>query len=86
MLSPLCLVVLSYLTHLCTNSLPCRDLVSGAGGAAGGLVPSDPFPQRDRGAEVPSGSAQVRLLIHAVAGLNPARNTLLGTYLEVNAC
>lgn len=36
-----------------------RDLVSGAGGAAGGLVPSDPFPQRDGGAEVPSGSAQV---------------------------
>lgn len=46
MLSPLWLDSTNLVYPPVHNSLSCRDLVSGAGGAAGGLVSSDPFPQR----------------------------------------
>lgn len=47
MLGPLWLGSANLLYPPVNMSLSCRDLVSGAGGAAGGLVSSDPFPQRD---------------------------------------
>lgn len=46
MLSPLWLGSANLLYPRVHISLLCRDLVSGAGGATGGLMSSDPFSQR----------------------------------------